>query len=43
MEWRQGRVGRRCETWSGQRVYGGAGNGIWSVNNELKIKLNKKK
>jgi hypothetical protein len=34
-------VGRRCGIWSRQRM-NGAGNGIWSVKNKLKIKLNKK-
>jgi hypothetical protein len=28
--------------WSSQRVNGGAGNGIWSVKNELQVKLNLK-
>jgi hypothetical protein len=38
--WRPGGVGRRCGMWSSQRVDGG--NGIWSVKNKLKIKLNLK-
>jgi hypothetical protein len=29
--------------WSRWRVDGGAGNGIWSVKNKLKIKLNLKR
>jgi hypothetical protein len=28
--------------WICKRVYGGVGNGIWSVKNKLRIKLNKK-
>ena len=40
--WRQGGVGRRCGMWNSQRVDGGGvGNGIWSVKNKLKFKLNK--
>jgi hypothetical protein len=33
-------VGRRYGMWNIQRVDGGLGNEIWSVKNELKIKLN---
>jgi hypothetical protein len=33
--WRQDRVGRRSGMWSSLRVDVGAGNGIWSVKNEL--------
>jgi hypothetical protein len=29
-------VGRKCEMWSSGRV-DGAGNGIWSIKNKLKI------
>ena len=35
----------REEVWDGEQSgggWGGAGNGIWSVKNELQIKLNKK-
>jgi hypothetical protein len=35
-------VGRRYELWISWRMGGGVGNGIWSVKNELQIKLNKK-
>jgi hypothetical protein len=41
--WRQG-IGE--EVWNVEQLEGGrrqAGNGIWSVKNELKIKLNLKK
>jgi hypothetical protein len=43
--WRQGRVGKKCEMWSSQSDgrWGGAENGIWSIKNELQIKLNLKK
>jgi hypothetical protein len=38
-----GGVGRRRGTWSSRRVeWGEAGNGIWSVKNELKIKFKKR-
>jgi hypothetical protein len=39
LEVRWGELGRRCEMWSSRRVNGeqGAGNGIWSVKNKLKI------
>jgi hypothetical protein len=40
--WRTGGVGRGYEMWICKRVYGGVGNGIWSVKNKLRIKLNKK-
>ena len=36
----------REEVWDGEQSgggWGGAGNGIWSVKNELQIKLNLKK
>ena len=36
--WRQDGVGWRYGMWSSQRVDGGARNGIWNVNNKLKIK-----
>jgi hypothetical protein len=32
-------VGRRCGMWHTQKVNEGAGNGIWSIKNELKIKM----
>jgi hypothetical protein len=36
--WRQGGVGKRCGMWSSWKADGGGvGNGIWSVENKLKI------
>jgi hypothetical protein len=35
--WRQGDLWRRYGMWRSQRVVVEAGNGIWSVKNELKI------
>jgi hypothetical protein len=40
---RQGGVGRRCRMWMNQRVHGGTGNGIWSVQRKFKGILKRKK
>jgi hypothetical protein len=40
--WRWGEVGRKCAKWSSWRLDVGAKNGIWSLKNGFKIKLNLK-